>query len=71
MGSDPGRALTLTRDHELHFPNSVLLEERQALRIEALARLGRRAEAERELQTFTARFPRSIYTRRIQALTSP
>lgn len=71
VATNPARALTLTRDHELHFPTSALTEERQALRIEALARLGRRAEAERELQAFAARFPRSIYTRRLQALTSP
>ena len=50
--ADPARALTLTRDHELHFPESGLSEERQALRVEALARLGRAAEAARELAAF-------------------
>jgi len=68
VASEPARALTLTRDHELHFPGSPLTEERQALRIEALARLGRRAEAERELATFDQRFPRSIYRHRLRAL---
>jgi hypothetical protein len=68
--SNPTRALTLTRDHELHFPASALAEERHALRIEALARIGRLAEAEQALGVFNARFPRSIYTRRLQTLTS-
>lgn len=71
IASNPARALTLTRDHELHFPNSALTEERQALRIEALARLGRHAEAARELSVFDQRFPRSIYARRLHALPSP
>jgi len=66
--ADPARALTLTRDHELHFPASPLAEERQALRIEALARLGRRPEAARDLATFDQRFPHSIYRHRLHAL---
>ena len=71
VASNPARALTLTRDHELHFPNSALTEERQALRIEALARLGRHAESARELSAFDQRFPRSIYARRLHALPLP
>jgi|GEM_PF-4032078 len=71
VASNPARALTLTRDHELHFPNSALTEERQALRIEALARLGRHAEAARELVIFDQRFPRSIYARRLHGLPLP
>jgi hypothetical protein len=71
MVADPARALTLTRDHELHFPLSALSEERRALRIEALTRLERRAEAERELRTFEQAFPRSIYRRRLRALLPP
>lgn len=71
VASNPARALTLTRDHELHFPNSALTEERQALRIEALGRLGRHAEAARELASFDQRFPHSIYARRLHALPLP
>jgi hypothetical protein len=71
VATHPARALTLTRDHELHFPNSVLNEERQALRVEALARLGRHTEAARELAAFDQRFPRSIYARRLHALPLP
>jgi hypothetical protein len=71
VASNPARALTLTRDHELHFPNSALTEERQALRIEALAHLGRHAEAAGALSAFDQRFPRSIYARRLHALPLP
>jgi hypothetical protein len=71
IGSEPSRALTLTRDHELRFPASPLVEERQALRIEAFARLGRGSEAARELAAFEARYPRSPYRRRLRSLVSP
>lgn len=71
LASNPSRALNLTRDHELHFPASPLTEERQALQIEALANLGRRAEAAGALAGFTTRFPRSIHARRLAALGLP
>ena len=71
MSSNPSRALSLTRDHELHFPSSALGEERQALQIEALARLGRKAEATAALASFRTRFPRSIHARRLEALGLP
>ncbi|HEX2876508.1 MAG TPA: hypothetical protein VHP33_34880 [Polyangiaceae bacterium] len=69
--ANPARALRLTRDHELHFPGSTLTEERQALQIEALARLGRTAEASAALAGFRTRFPRSIHARRLLALGLP
>lgn len=68
VAGNPARALSLTRDHELHFPGSPLAEERQALRLEALARLGRTAEAAAALASFRTRFPRSIHARRLEAL---
>ena len=71
VSGNPARALSLTRDHELHFPGSPLTEERQALQIEALARLGRTAEASAALAGFRTRFPRSIHARRLEALGLP
>jgi hypothetical protein len=71
VSGNPARALNLTRDHELHFPASALTEERQALQIEALARLGRRSEAAAALASFRTRFPRSIHARRLEALGLP
>lgn len=71
MARSPARALSLTRNHELHFPSSPLTEERQALQIEALTRLGRMAEARAALEGFRTRFPRSIHARRLEALGLP
>jgi type IV secretory pathway VirB10-like protein len=71
MARSPARALSLTRNHELHFPSSPLTEERQALQIEALTRLGRTAEARVALEGFRTRFPRSIHARRLEALGLP
>ena len=71
LATDPARALTLTRDHAVHFPDSALGEERQALHIEALARLGRTTEAVRDLAAFDAAFPRSPYARRLHTLLTP
>jgi hypothetical protein len=68
VSRDPARALTLTRDHQVRFAASALAEERQALLIEALFRLGRRDEAARELEAFEAHYPRSPYRRRLRAL---
>lgn len=65
---EPQRALSLIRDHEVHFPSSALGEERSALQIEALSRLGRADEAERRFAKFEAQFPRSPYRRRLRAL---
>jgi hypothetical protein len=67
----PARALLLSEEHARSFPQSALTEERQALHVEALARLGRSAAARTELELFEARFPRSIYRRRLQALLPP
>jgi hypothetical protein len=67
--TEPARALELITEHQQRFPRSVLTEERQALRIEGLLRIGRRSEAERELGIFETRSPRSLYLRRLRALT--
>ncbi len=69
--SDPSAVLRLTREHARRFPNSALLEEREALRIEALLLLDRAAEAELALSTFERRFPVSPYRRRLRSLMSP
>jgi hypothetical protein len=69
--SEPSRALSLTREHEARFPRSPLGEERQALRIEALLRLGRARDAASELDVFEQRYPRSPYRRRLRNLLTP
>jgi hypothetical protein len=71
VGSDAGRALSLTREHERRFPGSVLTEERRALRIEALVRAAQAGAARRELEAFERSYPRSPYRRRLRSLISP
>jgi hypothetical protein len=57
---DPEQALAPTASHAARFPRGVLAEEREALRIRALARLGRTAEARALLERMRAAYPRSF-----------
>ena len=69
--SDPGHALALTTEHERRFPSGMLVQEREVIAIEALARLARTASARGRAETFFARYPGSAYRRRVDdALTA-
>jgi hypothetical protein len=67
LSDKPEDALLLTRQHATQYPRSEFSEEREALRIEALVRLGRQAEARRHFQSFAVDHPRSVYLRRMGA----
>lgn len=67
----PGRALSLTRRHRARFPRGVLVQEREALAIEALVRLGRRDQARRRADRLYRRSPATGYRLRIEALLQP
>jgi hypothetical protein len=58
-------ALTLVAQHGRRFPNGRLAEEREALRVRALANAGRTEEADRAARAFAARFPRSVFLPRL------
>jgi hypothetical protein len=64
--SEFSSALEATLDHQRRFPAGRLVEEREALRIKALAGLGRNDEAERAAGRFRDRFPRSVLTPRVE-----
>jgi hypothetical protein len=68
LSRDPARALDLVRDHERKFDAGLLVQEREVIAVEALARLGRTKEAEARAAAFHARFPRSAHGRRIDVL---
>ena len=68
LARDPRRALALATDHARSYPNGMLAQEREVLAIDALLRLGRRAEAERRATAFGTRWPRSAQGRRITTL---
>ena len=70
LASDPAEALELTRQHARQFPTGALIPEREVLAIEALAGLGRTAEARAQLAAFRQQFPASPHLARLQALLS-
>jgi hypothetical protein len=57
---DFAAALPRLAEHARRFKDGSLAEEREALRVKALAGLGRIDEARRAAATFGARFPRSV-----------
>jgi outer membrane protein assembly factor BamD (BamD/ComL family) len=61
-------ALAPLAEHARRFPSGRLVEEREALRVQALAKLGRVAEARQVAQAFRARFPRSVLLPRVGEL---
>lgn len=64
----PARAYQRLIEHEQRFQASVFVEEREALAVEALVRMGRATEARSRAQDFRRRFPNSAYWRRINAV---
>ncbi len=68
LGSNPSRALSELAQHQREFPNGALQLEREFLAVDALLRLGRRAEAKKRATQLRARAPGSIYDRRISQL---
>lgn len=71
LGGNPGRALALTQQHARRFPGGALSQEREAIAIQALAGLGRTAEARARAERFAAAFPGSAYVRRFEVLLGP
>lgn len=66
--SSPQRALDVVAQHMAGYRDGTFAEEREAIAIEALIRLGDTASAQRRARDFARRFPRSAYQRRITAL---
>lgn len=64
VSTDPARALALVQEHAQKFPHGMLCQEREAIAIDALARLGRTGEAQERATAFAGRFPASPYRRR-------
>jgi hypothetical protein len=64
-GRDFSDVLALVAEHRRRFPNGRLAEEREALRVRALAGSGRTDEARRAVGAFADRFPRSVFLPRL------
>ncbi len=68
---DFARALAAAERHAHRFPRGQLVEERESLRVRALAAGGRADEAARRAAEFRERFPRSIFLPIVNAAVPP
>ena len=66
LSSDPARALAIAEEHARTFPAGELVQEREVVTVEALARLGRNAEAKTRANALVRRFPRTPYVTRLE-----
>ncbi|HZL16158.1 MAG TPA: hypothetical protein VFG23_00305 [Polyangia bacterium] len=69
--SDFAAALPLLAEHARRFKDGSLAEEREALRVRALAGLDRIDEARRAAAAFGARFPRSVLLPAVNQMATP
>jgi hypothetical protein len=65
---DAASALASLEQARLRYPRGILVQEREALTIEALVASGRRAEAEARAAAFLRDYRRSPHTARVQAV---
>jgi hypothetical protein len=68
LRTSPARALALTDEHRRRFGDGALAQEREVVAIDALVRLGRRAEARARAAELHRRWPRSAHGRRVDVL---
>jgi hypothetical protein len=69
-GGDAAGALQLLDRVERRYPRGVLVQEREALRVEALAALGRTAEARAHADAFVRAYPKSPHLARVKSCTA-
>jgi hypothetical protein len=65
LKSDPSRALALCDEHARRYPGGLLGQESEVIAIEALTRMGKRAEAKARAHAFASHFPTSAHLGRI------
>lgn len=68
LDADPAAALRLTEERRRRFPTGALDQEAEVVAIDALLRLGRRADATTRARTFEAAHAGSLHARRIKRL---
>lgn len=66
---DPAEVLALAAEGNQRFPSGLFAQEREAIAIGALVRLGRLGEARTRARAFLASYPRSAFAERIKSLT--
>lgn len=68
LQSSPAAALSIAEEHARLYPRGQLVQEREVIAIDALARLGRPAEAQARGQRFLAAYPRSIFRTKVEQI---
>jgi hypothetical protein len=68
LHGDPATALQMLQEHPSRFPQGILVQERDVMAIDALARLGRIDEARARASAFAVRYPRSAHESRIASI---
>lgn len=68
LAADPVRALQMLQEHPTRYPRAILVQEREVMTIDALARLGRVDEARARAKAFVAQHPRSAHESRIASI---
>jgi RNA polymerase sigma-70 factor (ECF subfamily) len=66
--SNPAAALTLADEGNRTFVRGLLRQEREAIAVASLVRLGQRAEARTRAQSFLATYPRGPFAARVRSL---
>jgi hypothetical protein len=68
LATSPAEALARCEEHAAAYPSGALAEEREVLAVDALLRLGRRADASARAERFRTAHPSSAYVRRLDTL---
>ncbi|MBN2196042.1 MAG: outer membrane protein assembly factor BamD [Polyangiaceae bacterium] len=65
---DHGEAIRIVEDYRREFPNGALAPDAEVVALEALAKLGERAEVARRAARFLARYPNDPHAGRAKRL---
>jgi hypothetical protein len=71
LADHPAQALHFTDEHLRRFTQGMLVQEREAIAVEALVHLGRTDDAKLRAQAFFASFPGSPYRGRVERALTP
>ena len=69
LSSNPKRAYALTQEHRRRFPSGMLVQEREVIAIEALARMGNDKAASDRADQFSKDYPDSPHKDRVDGAT--
>lgn len=67
LSGSPSTALELTNEAKRDFPNGMLVEEREAIAVQALAKLGRTEQAKQRGERFLSRYGRGAHASAVRS----